>query len=162
MEKEENIEKDIKDVKDVKELKSYKLIEAIANLMDNYHVDPLLGLVPTVGDAVTSLLTLPYLYFSIFKLRSIPLTLALLCNMLIDFAMGVIPFWIGDILDFFNHSYIKNYKLITGYVEGDEEMIKSVDRRAWWMAALIAILCLLIWLLIKFAVWAWDWLIGLF
>ena len=162
MEKEENIEKDVKDVKDVKELKSYKLIEAIANLMDNYHVDPLLGLVPTVGDAVTSLLTLPYLYFSIFKLRSIPLTLALLCNMLIDFAMGVIPFWIGDILDFFNHSYIKNYKLITGYVEGDEEMIKSVDRRAWWMAAMIAILCLLIWLLIKFAVWAWDWLISLF
>ena len=156
MDKEEKIEKDIKD------LKSYKLIEAIAKLMDNYYVDPLLGLVPTVGDAVTSLLTSPYLYFSIFKLRSIPLTLALLCNMLIDFAMGVIPFWIGDILDFFNHSYIKNYKLITGYVEGDEEMIKSVDRRAWWMAAMIAILCLLIWLLIKFAVWAWDWLISLF
>ena len=148
--------------KDIKELKSYKLIQAIATIMDRYYVDPLLGLVPTVGDAVTSLLTLPYLYFSVFKLRSIPLTLALLCNMLIDFAMGVIPFWIGDILDFFNHSYVKNYRLITGYVEGDDEMIKSVDRRAWWMAALIAVLCVLIWLLIKFAVWAWDWLIGLF
>ena len=148
--------------KDIKELKTYKLIEAIAKVMDQYYVDPLLGLVPTVGDAVTSLLTLPYLYFSMFKLRSIPLTLALLCNMLIDFAMGVIPFWIGDVLDFFNRSYIKNYRLITGYVEGDEEMIKSVDRRAWWMAALIVILCLLIWFLIKLAVWAWDWFAGLF
>ena len=147
---------------DIKESKTYKLIEAIAKVMDEYYVDPLLGLVPTVGDAVTSLLTLPYLFFSVFKLRSIPLTLALLCNMLIDFAMGVIPFWIGDILDFFNRSYIKNYKLITGYVEGDEEMIKSVNRRAWWMAALIVVLCLLIWLLIKLAVWAWDWLAGLF
>ena len=148
--------------KDVKESKVYKLIEAIAKVMDQYYVDPLLGLVPTVGDAVTSLLTLPYLYFSVFKLRSIPLTLALLCNMLIDFAMGVIPFWIGDVLDFFNRSYIKNYRLITGYVEGDEEMIKSVDRRAWWMAVLIVVLCLLILLLIKLAVWAWDWLAGLF
>lgn len=147
---------------DIKESKTYKLIEAIAKVMDEYYVDPLLGLVPTVGDAVTSLLTLPYLFFSVFKLRSIPLTLALLCNMLIDFAMGVIPFWIGDILDFFNRSYIKNYKLITGYVEGDEEMIKSVNRRAWWMAALIVVLCLLIWLLIKLAFWAWDWLAGLF
>ena len=97
---------------DIKKSKTYKLIEAIAKVMDEYYVDPLLGLVPTVGDAVTSLLTLPYLFFSVFKLRSIPLTLALLCNMLIDFAMGVIPFWIGDILDFFNRSYIKNYKLI--------------------------------------------------
>lgn len=148
--------------KGIKESQAYKLIEAIAKVMDEYYVDPLLGLVPTVGDAVTSLLTLPYLYFSVFKLRSIPLTLALLCNMLIDFAMGVIPFWIGDILDFFNRSYIKNYKLITGYVEGDEEMIKSVNRRAWWMAALIVVLCLLIWLLIKLAVWAWDWFAGLF
>lgn len=147
---------------DIKESKTYKLIEAIAKVMDEYYVDPLLGLVPTVGDAVTSLLTLPYLFFSVFKLRSIPLTLALLCNMLIDFAMGVIPFWIGDVLDFFNRSYIKNYRLITGYVEGDEEMIKSVDRRAWWMAALIVVLCLLIWLLIKLAVWAWDWFAGLF
>ena len=148
--------------KGIKESQAYKLIEAIAKVMDEYYVDPLLGLVPTVGDAVTSLLTLPYLYFSVFKLRSIPLTLALLCNMLIDFAMGVIPFWIGDILDFFNRSYIKNYRLITGYVEGDEEMIKSVDRRAWWMALLIVVLCLLIWLLIKLAVWAWDWFVGLF
>lgn len=148
--------------KGIKESQAYKLIEAIAKVMDEYYVDPLLGLVPTVGDAVTSLLTLPYLYFSVFKLRSIPLTLALLCNMLIDFAMGVIPFWIGDVLDFFNRSYIKNYRLITGYVEGDEEMIKSVDRRAWWMAAMIVVLCLLIWLLIKLAVWAWDWLAGLF
>ena len=148
--------------KDIKEQQSYKLIKAIATIMDNYYVDPLLGLVPTVGDAVSSFLTLPYLYFSIFKVRSIPLTLAILCNMLIDFAMGLIPFWLGDVLDFFNRSYIKNYRLITGYVEGDEVMIKKVDRRAWWMAVLIVVLCLLIWLLIKLAVWAWDWLASLF
>ena len=148
--------------KDIKEQKSYQLIKAIATIMDQYYVDPLLGLVPTVGDAVSSFLTIPYLYFSIFKVRSIPLTLAILCNMLLDFAMGLIPFWLGDILDFFNHSYIKNYKLITGYVEGDVEMMKRVDRRAWWMAFIIVLLCLLIWFLIKLAVWAWDWLMGLF
>ena len=148
--------------KDIKEQKSYQLIKAIATIMDQYYVDPLLGLVPTVGDAVSSFLTIPYLYFSIFKVRSIPLTLAILCNMLVDFAMGLIPFWLGDILDFFNHSYIKNYKLITGYVEGDVEMMKRVDRRAWWMAFIIVLLCVLIWLLIKLAVWAWDWLLGLF
>jgi len=124
--------------KDVKSLKSYKLIESISKVMDKYYIDPLLGLVPTIGDAVSSILTL--------------------CNMLIDFAMGLIPFWIGDILDFFNHSYVKNYALITGYVEGDEEMIRKVNRRAWWMVLFIAILCLLIWLLIKLAVWAWQWI----
>ena len=52
---------------------SYKLVHAIALWMDRRLLDPLIGLVlPGFGDALTSVLAVPYLYLSIVKLKSIP------------------------------------------------------------------------------------------
>lgn len=72
---------------------SYKLVHAIALWMDRRLLDPLIGLVlPGFGDALTSVLAVPYLYLSIVKLKSIPLTLAIVCNILLDVLISIIPY----------------------------------------------------------------------
>lgn len=139
--------------------RSYRLIKGIARWMDRYFLDPILGFIPA-GDLISAGLILPYLYVAIFQVRSLPLTLALLCNVLLDVAMGLIPFWIGDVLDFFHRSYTKNYELIVGFVEGDEAMIKRVNKRAIWMALLLILLCVLIYFLFWAAGWFFNVVIG--
>ena len=139
--------------------RSYRLIKGIARWMDRYFLDPILGFIPA-GDLISAGLILPYLYVAIFQVRSLPLTLALLCNVLLDVAMGLIPFWIGDVLDFFHRSYRKNYELIVGFVEGDEAIIKRVNKRAIWMALLLILLCVLIYFLFWAAGWFFNVVIG--
>ena len=66
---------------------AYTLIRQIARWTDRWHIDPLIGLVlPGAGDALSAFCALPYLYVSIAKVRSLPLTLAVLANTLLDLA----------------------------------------------------------------------------
>ena len=139
----------------------------IKNVMDRYYLDPLVGLFfPTAGDIFSSAMTLPFLTVSLFKIKSIPLTLAILYNMLVDMMLGIIPLWIGDLLDIFSRSYAKNYRLIVGFVEGDKEVIQEVNRKAVLTAANILVLCVIIYWVAKLAVYLttalWTWISGLF
>lgn len=57
---------------------TYKLIKSIATISDKYFIDPLLGFfLPGIGDVITSTFALPFLYFALFKVKSI---LHLLCS----------------------------------------------------------------------------------
>ena len=108
---------------------------------------------PGFGDFLTSLLVWPFIYVAAFKVRSLPLTLAVIFNVLRDIAIGLIPFWIGDILDAFNRGYLQNCRLIVGFVEDDQEVIDEVNGKAWWMGVLIVLFCFIIYWLIEFAIW---------
>ena len=109
---------------------SYKLVKGISTLFDKYYLDGIAGFfLPAIGDLITSLATLPFLYVSIFKIKSLALTLAVLYNTFLDALIGLIPY-VGDLLDFFHKSYAKNYRLIVGYVEDDKEIISEVKRSA--------------------------------
>jgi len=44
--------------------------------------------------------------------------------------MGMIPFFVGDIIDFFHRANIQNMQMIQGFVDGDEAVIKQVNQRA--------------------------------
>lgn len=151
----------------IKSSKSYQLAERIARLMDKYYLDAVLGfLLEGFGDLLTQLLTLPYIYVSAVKIRSMPLTLAVIYNALRDIAMGLIPFYIGDVIDVFNKSFVQNFKLIVGFVEGDKKIISEVNRKAVRMAVLIVMLCVIIYFLvlltIKVMTWFWNVIAGLF
>lgn len=137
--------------------RSYKSLRGITKVMDKYMLDPIIGLVPGVGDFVASAFMLPFLYVSMFKVRSLPLTLALLFNALKDIAMGLIPFWIGYVLDFLNKSYQQNMRLIIGFVEGDEETIRKVNKDAIWMGVWIVVLCFAIYGLVLLAMSMLNW-----
>ena len=149
---------------------SYRLMQATARVMDRYYIDPIVGfLLPGYGDVVTALLVAPFLYVSAVKVRSLPLTLAMLCNVLLDVLVGLLPFFVGTILDFVSKSYTKNVRLVEGFVAGEKEVISQVNRKALLLAAMAVLLCLLIvglvLLLIELAKLvgdAWSWLCGLF
>lgn len=162
-----------KEIRELKASKAYKFISTVTTLADRYFLDALLGLVPSVGDLVSSIFGLPFIYVTLFKVKSIPLTLAVIYNYLIDILLGSIPFFIGDAIDFFSKAHVKNLDLITRYVEGDKKTIRQVRSKALLTAFLIIILSVIIYfvfrLLIGVTAWTWTllidmfkWLIGLF
>ena len=92
-----------------------------------------------------------HVYFGLIKLRSIPLTLALLNNMLRDILLGLLPFYVGDVIDFLHKANKKNMALIDGFVNDDKEIIRRVNQKAIQSAVvfifLIFCICIVIWLL---------------
>ena len=142
---------------------SYRIMDTTAKYMDKYFLDPIIGLIPGgVGDVLSSFLAIPFIYFALVQVKSIPLTLAVICNVLKDALLGSIPFFIGDIIDVFNRSYVANLRLITGYVNDDKEVIHEVNRKATWSAIFIVILCVLIYFIVKWAIELGNWIVSLF
>lgn len=138
---------------------SYRMVQGIAKFMDKYLLDPIIGFfVPGIGDILSSVLVLPFIHVSLFKIKSVPLTLAVIYNVLIDVLIGLIPFYIGDIIDVFNRAYLKNARLITGFVEDDKEVISEVNRKAAWMGFMILVLCVLIYFMVLLVMKLMDWL----
>ena len=134
--------------------KAYQTMQGLSRYMDRYYLDALIGVIPGWGDAIALLSVVPFVYFSSRVIKSVPLTLAVLNNALRDVLMGMIPFFVGDIIDFFHRANIKNMQMIQGFVDGDEAIIKQVNQRAWQSAIVLIVLMLLIvlmiWLLISF------------
>ena len=142
---------------------SYRIMDTTAKYMDKYFLDPIIGLIPGgIGDVLSSFLALPFIYFALVQVKSIPLTLAVICNVLKDALLGSIPFFIGDIIDVFNLSYVANLRLITGYVNDDKAVIHEVNRKATWSAIFIVILCVLIYFIVKWAIELGNWIVSLF
>jgi len=136
--------------------KLYHHIKKVTQLADGYYLDFVIGLIPGgFGDILGGLFSLSHVYFGLFKLRSIPLTLALLNNMLRDVFLGMLPFYVGDAIDFFYKSNKKNMALIDGFVNDDKEIIHQVNKKAIQAAIvfflLIAGIMLLLGLLVLLA-----------
>ncbi|MBQ7311513.1 MAG: DUF4112 domain-containing protein [Alistipes sp.] len=145
---------------------SFAILEGTRRVMDDLifgiGLDPFLGFLPAgSGDIISSITALPSIYVALFKVRSIPLTLAVIKNMLVDMLVGAIPM-LGNVLDFFYRSHHKNYQLIVDYIEGDKQTIEEVNRGAWFMAILILIISTMIYFAIKLLSMFWDWIVGLF
>lgn len=158
-------------LRELQESDSYQLIEFITTLCDKYFLDPIIGLIPVVGDFITILVGLPFIYVTLVKVRSFPLTLAVIYNYVVDMLLGCIPFFIGDFLDFVNRAHIKNMKLITHYVQDDKGTVSEVNSKALRTAFLIVILSVVIYYMVKLVSgvleWGWDilltcyhWLLG--
>lgn len=148
--------------KELEESLSYRMTKGISTAMDKYFLDPLIGFVPGLGDIISSLCVVPFIYVTAVKVRSLPLTLAVIYNVLVDAAIGLIPFWIGNILDFFNRAYVKNMRLIVGYVEDDRTVINEVNRKAVRTGILIAVFCFIIYLLVRLVALVAEWIGGWF
>lgn len=143
--------------------KVYQTMEVLTRYMDRYYLDALIGVIPGWGDAITILCVVPFVYFSSCVIKSVPLTLAVLNNALRDVMLGMIPFFVGDIIDIFHHANTQNMQMIQGFVDGDEAVVKQVNQRAWQSAIVLFILLLLIalmiWMLISFGSYLYHCLI---
>ena len=134
--------------------RAYQTMEGLTRYMDRYYLDALIGIIPGWGDAIALLCVVPFVYFSSCVIKSVPLTLAVLNNALRDVLLGMIPFFVGDIIDIFHRANTQNMKMIQGFVDGDEKVVRQVNQRAWQSAIVlvlfILLIALMIWLLISF------------
>lgn len=110
-------------------MKSYlQLAEAVTNLLDNkfrifgfrFGIDPLLGVIPWLGDLVSALLSC-YLIWVAYRMK-VPQTVIhkMLRNILFDFVVGSIPV-VGDMIDFVYKANTKNLALLKQHVSKYEE-----------------------------------------
>ena len=146
--------------------KVYRTMGFLTRYMDRYYLDAIIGIIPGWGDAIALLCVVPFVYFSSRVIKSIPLTLAVLNNALRDVLMGMIPFFVGDIIDIFHRANIQNMQMIQGFVDGDETVIRQVNQRAWQSAIVLIILLLLIalmiWVLISFGSYLYSLVTSIF
>lgn len=132
----------------------YHHMQDITTWLDRYYLDAIAGLVPGgIGDAVSSLFSLVHVYFSLFKLRSLSLTLAILNNSLRDILLGMIPFYIGDAIDFFHKANKKNMALIDGFINDDAAIIKTVNQKAMQSLVVFILLIVLIFAMLSLITW---------
>ena len=142
---------------------AYKAMEQVQKLMDTYYLDGVIGLLPFgIGDILAALFAVLYVWFAIAKVRSIPLSLAIINNSLRDVALGLIPFYVGDVIDFFH----KANRQVRGFVEGDKDVIRDVNRKAIQSALLIVLMAVIIIammvLVVSLTGWIWHNIILLF
>lgn len=132
----------------------YHWMQTITVYLDKYYLDAVIGLVPGgIGDALSAVFALVHVYFSLFRLRSIPLTLAILNNTLRDVFLGMIPFYVGDVIDFFHKANKKNMALIDGFINDNQEIIHEVNKKAIQSLLVLVSFVVAIFLMIRFIVW---------
>ena len=95
-------------------------VEALGSLLDSrfrlpggfrFGLDPLIGLVPGLGDAASAIIAL-YIVLEAWRLGASRGTLArMLLNVGLDFGVGVIPI-VGDVADFVLKSNRRNIDLL--------------------------------------------------
>lgn len=66
---------------EIEQSSSYRTVQSIAKWMDKFCLDPIIGFfMPGFGDALTSVFAVPFIYVAACKVRSLPLTLAVIVN----------------------------------------------------------------------------------
>ena len=136
----------------------YRTLQRIARWMDTYYLDPILGfLLPAgIGDFVSALMAIPFIVFSLFVAKSIPLTLAIINHTLWDILIGLIPFFVGDVLDVVSRPYRRNLQLIEGYLTGDKSTIRHLQKHVAITLFAIFLCCTLIYFMLKAVLWFGD------
>lgn len=143
----------------VKDSRCYALTKIITFLMDRCMLDPILGFVPALDSAIGIFCTGIYVYVAISKIGSTPLALAVIYNFLRDTVIGLIPL-LGNILDFFNRSYIRSQNLIEGFLDQDETVVRKVNSQARLMVILVIACLVLIGLLSYISIYLISSIIG--
>ena len=83
-----------------------------------FGIDPLLGLLPGLGDSLSLLFSLYLLWIA--RQLEVPTEtiIKMIRNLGIDYVVGIIPV-VGDVADFFYKANLKNMELLRKYVPAD-------------------------------------------
>ena len=110
-----------------------------------FGIDPILGLVPVVGDIVTFIISAFMIVIMVRHGASGSLVLRMIGNIVLDYAGGSIPL-IGDIFDFRMRANRRNYHLLREhYYENDHQ-------GSGW--GIIFSIFLFLMLIVTFTIWA--------
>lgn len=146
--------------------KHYKYLKNIAQLLDNkfegpfgwrFGLDPIIGLIPVIGDLITVLASM-YILFNAYLLGcSFPVFLRMLFNIALEYVVKIVPF-IGVIFDFVWKANIKNIELLDAHLAHPQ---KARRQSALMIALVIFILFVFLLFCLGLAVVVFSVLVGL-
>ena len=118
-------------------------------------LDGLVGLVPGVGDSVTTTLAATILVDAARRRVPIPVLMKMALNLIIDTALGYVPL-VGDAADFAHRANRKNYRLLKqAIVSGDRVddsypayMVKAVGVIVGVLVLMVASAVFMLWALV--------------
>ncbi len=100
----------------------------IARWMDRYGLDPLIGLIPGIGDVIGAGFGLYIVSIGVRRGLSKPIIARMVFHLFVDMLVGALPL-VGDVADFFYKANEKNLQLLEERV-GDpvpDKMTVAVD-----------------------------------
>ncbi len=112
-------------------------------------VDPVLGLVPVVGDAVSALASI-WVIAEAARFRLPPIVLArMVVNAVVDLVIGAIPV-VGDLFDFVAKANRRNLDLFRRHAS--DPNASTADQKAFF-AGLVLLLVGIVWLMVQLVGW---------
>lgn len=149
-----------------KNSRSLKYAEKLASLLDSkftfpgtnfrFGLDPILGLVPGVGDGVSLVMQSLVVVTLVRKGYSGELLARLLINVLLDTLIGSIPI-IGQVFDFFFKANERNLRLTRQYLY--EGKYRGSGLLLWiaLVLVLMATIAVVVWVIVELVQWIAGW-----
>jgi len=150
-----------------KDSKRLKWVESIAYLMDNqfqipgtnmrFGLDPILGLVPFLGDVSTFAVSGALVLTMARHGASRAVVVRMVINIILDLIIGSIPI-LGAIFDFGYKANARNVRLLREHYEEGKHRGTGNGFIALVVIVLLLALALVIFGLVKFITWAWNYI----
>ena len=147
--------------------KKLKWVESIAHLMDNqfripgtnmrFGLDPILGLVPFLGDISTFAVSGALVLTMARHGASRAVVIRMVVNIILDLVIGSIPI-LGALFDFGYKSNERNVRLLRAHYHEGKHQGSGSGFLAMVMIVLLLALGLVIFGLVKIVSWAWNYL----
>jgi hypothetical protein len=103
-----------------------------------FGVDPILGLIPVIGDFIGLLLSLPVLIEANRIGAPAELKRKMIRNMIIEAVMGIVPV-LGDIFDVYWKANTRNTALLRSWIQTRIVPEKSVKKGEWGVIVLLGV-----------------------
>lgn len=110
----------------------------VARWMDRYGLDPLIGLVPGVGDVIGAGFGLYIVSIAVRRGLSKAVVARMLLHLAIDMLVGAIPV-VGDVADFVYKANQKNLELLEERIDQPKDGMSSAVDWAYLLGALAAV-----------------------
>ena len=147
------------------DVKKLKWVESIAHLMDNqfripgtnmrFGLDPILGLVPFLGDISTFAVSGALVLTMARHGASRAIVLRMVVNIILDLVIGSIPI-LGALFDFGYKANERNVRLLREHYHEGKHQGKGTGFLAMVIIVLLLALALVIYGLVKVISWAWG------
>lgn len=132
---------------------SFKTLKKISTVMDDairipgtkfsIGLDPVIGIVPGVGDTLSIIISGISLYTVARNGIPARLIMAMTFNLIIDYLIGLIP-GIGDFVDLFYKANRNNVQLLVNYYEKNPEAINQVQKSSTGLIVFASLMFLLV------------------